>query len=66
MSDNSLLGMHQDAATATARAEIAEIADEQMRTYVEVIKAQLRAKSASARWWHRFFPFVITIRRRDS
>lgn len=42
-----------------------EIRREDRRAAIDAAKARIREKAARRRWWHRLFPFVITITRRD-
>lgn len=41
-----------------------ELRDEEEREEIERIKAGLRESKAAGKWWHRYFPFTITIERR--
>lgn len=43
----------------------AEVIEEDFRREVEAYKQVIRARRKAWRWWHRFIPFTITIRRRE-
>jgi hypothetical protein len=42
-----------------------EFEEELYRELIEKYKDQLRREYRAKRWWHKFFPFEIIIRRRN-
>lgn len=41
-----------------------ELRAELRRAQIDRLKVSLREKLVARKWWHRFVPFVVTIRRR--
>lgn len=43
-----------------------EIAQEDRRAAIDAEKTRIRDHRARAKWWHRFIPIIIQIKRRDA
>lgn len=41
-----------------------EILDEKFREAVEAEKLRIRLADSRKKWWHKFVPFVVSIKRR--
>lgn len=61
MSSDSLLGMHSEALDRA----VTELRNEELLILMSQCKARIQAQRARARWWHKFIPFTIIIRRRE-